>query len=43
MGGGSANLLPKSAASSRRKDETDYIAKFRDAGYQVATTGRNND
>jgi alkaline phosphatase len=38
MGGGSANLLPKSAASSRRKDETDYIAKFRDAGYQVATT-----
>ncbi len=38
MGGGSANFLPKSAAGSRRKDETDYIAKFRDAGYQVATT-----
>jgi len=28
----------KSAAGSKRKDETDYIAKFRDAGYQVATT-----
>ncbi|QIP06660.1 alkaline phosphatase [Bradyrhizobium symbiodeficiens] len=38
MGGGSANFLPKSAVGSRRKDETDYIAKFRDAGYQVATT-----
>ncbi|MDA9544808.1 alkaline phosphatase [Bradyrhizobium sp. CCBAU 45321] len=38
MGGGSANFLPKSAAGSKRKDETDYIAKFRDAGYQVATT-----
>ena len=38
MGGGSANFLPKSAAGSKRKDETDYIAKFRDAGYPVATT-----
>ncbi|MDD1523411.1 MULTISPECIES: alkaline phosphatase [Bradyrhizobium] len=38
MGGGSANFLPKSATGSKRKDETDYIAKFRDAGYQVATT-----
>ncbi|KRQ02672.1 alkaline phosphatase [Bradyrhizobium yuanmingense] len=38
LGGGSANFLPKSAAGSKRKDETDYIAKFRDAGYQVATT-----
>lgn len=38
MGGGSANFLPKSAAGSKRKDEADYIAKFRDAGYQVATT-----
>lgn len=40
MGGGSANFLPKSAAGSKRKDDTDYIAKFRDAGYQVATTAR---
>ncbi|MCK1719779.1 alkaline phosphatase [Bradyrhizobium sp. 141] len=38
MGGGSANFMPKSRAGSKRKDETDYIAKFRDAGYQVATT-----
>ena len=38
MGGGSANFMPKSAAGSKRKDEADYIAKFRDAGYQVATT-----
>ncbi|UPK26937.1 alkaline phosphatase [Bradyrhizobium sp. 195] len=38
MGGGSANFMPKSSTGSKRKDETDYIAKFRDAGYQVATT-----
>jgi alkaline phosphatase len=38
MGGGSANFMPKSSAGSKRKDETDYIAKFRDAGYHVATT-----
>ena len=38
MGGGSANFIPKSSAGSKRKDEIDYIAKFRDAGYQVATT-----
>lgn len=38
MGGGSANFLPKSAAGSKRKDETDFIAKFREAGYQMATT-----
>jgi alkaline phosphatase len=38
MGGGSANFLPKSTPGSKRKDETDYVARFRDAGYQVATT-----
>ncbi len=38
MGGGSANFLPKSAAGSRRKDDVDYIARFRDAGYSVAST-----
>jgi len=37
LGGGSANFLPK-AAAGKRKDETDYIARFRDAGYGVATT-----
>jgi alkaline phosphatase len=39
MGGGRANFLPMSAAGSKRKDETDFIARFRDAGYPVALTG----
>ncbi|MBR1123252.1 alkaline phosphatase [Bradyrhizobium lablabi] len=38
LGGGSANFLPKGAPGSKRKDETDYIARFREAGYPVATT-----
>src|SRR5882724_8782539 len=38
MGGGSANFLPQTAAGSKRKDDVDYGAKFRDAGYSVATT-----
>jgi alkaline phosphatase len=38
LGGGSANFLPKSAAGSKRKDETDYIAKFKEAGYTFAST-----
>jgi alkaline phosphatase len=38
LGGGSANFLPKSAAGSKRKDEVDYIARFREAGYALATT-----
>jgi alkaline phosphatase len=37
MGGGSANFLP-SAAAGKRRDDVDYVAKFRDAGYQVAKT-----
>lgn len=37
MGGGAANFLPKSTPGSRRKDEVDYIAKFKEAGYVVAT------
>jgi len=37
MGGGSAYFLPKSAQGKRR-DDVDYLAKFRDAGYRVATT-----
>ena len=36
MGGGGANFLPQAAAGSKRKDDVDYIARFRDAGYQVA-------
>ena len=38
MGGGSANFLPKGAPGSKRSDDVDYIAKFREAGYQVAMT-----
>src|SRR5262249_58723091 len=39
MGGGRANFLPKSAQGSKRKDESDFVAQFRDAGYSVALTG----
>src|SRR5262249_8926279 len=38
LGGGSANFLPKGAPGSKRKDEIDYIGRFREAGYPVATT-----
>jgi len=38
MGGGSANFLPQNVAGSKRKDDLDYIARFREAGYQVAKT-----
>lgn len=38
MGGGMENFLPKGTAGSKRADETDYIARFRDSGYGVATT-----
>ena len=39
MGGGRANFLPKSADGSRRRDESDFVGQFRDAGYAVALTG----
>jgi alkaline phosphatase len=39
MGGGSANFLPAGAPGARRKDNADYIEKFREAGYAVAQTG----
>ncbi len=38
MGGGAANFLPQADAISKRKDDNDYVAKFRDAGYPYATT-----
>jgi len=38
MGGGRANFLPKSAAGSKRKDQTDYVARFSEAGYPLALT-----
>ena len=37
MGGGLANFLPATASGSKRKDETDYLAKFKDAGYRYAS------
>ncbi|CAO3426017.1 alkaline phosphatase [Azospirillum doebereinerae] len=37
LGGGSAYFLPKSVPGSKRKDDKDYIALFKDAGYAVAT------
>jgi alkaline phosphatase len=33
MGGGRAYFLPKAAEGSKRKEETDYLAKFKEAGY----------
>src|SRR5262245_66494819 len=38
LGGGAANFLPKASPGSKRKDEADYIARFREAGYAVAIT-----
>ena len=38
MGGGLAHFLPKSAAHSRRRDEVDFVARFREAGYRIALT-----
>jgi alkaline phosphatase len=39
MGGGRANFLPRSAEGSKRRDESDFVGQFRDAGYSVASTG----
>ena len=38
MGGGAAHFLPRGTNGGRRADDGDYVAKFRDAGYAVATT-----
>ena len=38
MGGGAANFLPQGQPGARRRDDLDYIAKFKDAGYAFATT-----
>ncbi|HMM91532.1 alkaline phosphatase [Bradyrhizobium sp.] len=37
LGGGSANFLPR-AASGKRKDDVDYVARFKEAGYPFAAT-----
>jgi alkaline phosphatase len=38
LGGGTPYFLPKSKPGSKRDDDTDYIAKFQDAGYVFAST-----
>jgi alkaline phosphatase len=38
LGGGKANFLPKSTEGSRRRDEIDFMARFRDAGFPIAST-----
>lgn len=38
LGGGSAYFLPQATPGSKRKDDTDYVAKFKDAGYQFVTS-----
>ncbi|MGV6876596.1 alkaline phosphatase [Pseudochelatococcus sp. B33] len=37
LGGGSAYFLPQSTPGSKRTDDIDYIAKFRDEGFALAT------
>lgn len=38
MGGGSAYFLPKSDPAGKRKDEENYLEKFKAAGYRFAAT-----
>ena len=38
MGGGSPNFLSKATPGSKRTDEQDFIAKFKEAGYTLATS-----
>lgn len=38
MGGGSASFLPKTVPGSKRADETDMLAAYRDAGFTFADT-----
>ncbi|WP_058910535.1 alkaline phosphatase [Entomohabitans teleogrylli] len=37
LGGGSAYFLPKSTPGSKRKDDVNYVEKFQQAGYSLAT------
>ena len=38
MGGGSPNFLPMSTPGSKRKDDVNYIERFKQANYRLATT-----
>lgn len=40
MGGGLANFLAKGTPGAKRADDTDYVAKFREAGYRYAGTAQ---
>jgi len=37
MGGGSAYFLPQATPGSKRKDDKDFVAKFKESGYALAT------
>ena len=37
LGGGLANFLPQGTPGAKRRDQDDYVAKFKDAGYSYAT------
>lgn len=41
LGGGSAYFLPKSIPGSKRKDEINYIEKFQQDGYLLATDAKS--
>ncbi len=38
LGGGAANFLPQAAETSKRRDDVDYIARFKEAGYPFVNT-----
>ena len=38
LGGGAAYFLPKSVPGSKRKDDTDYVQRFKDTGYTLVTS-----
>jgi alkaline phosphatase len=38
LGGGLANFLAKGAPGAKRADDTDYVTRFREAGYRYVTT-----
>lgn len=38
LGGGSAYFLPQATPGSKRKDDKDYVAMFKEAGYTLATS-----
>lgn len=40
LGGGSAYFLPKSIPGSKRKDDINYVEKFQQAGYTLATDAK---